>query len=62
MPPQVGFGGGGPRPRKLSDDSTMIATPRLAVDSTMIGAQAFGKIYRAMIRRFEHPITRAAST
>ncbi|MNC76091.1 hypothetical protein D3C75_1277440 [compost metagenome] len=50
MLPQLAVGGCTPMPRKLRPDSAMIAaaTPKVAL--TMIGASAFGRMWRKTIR------------
>ena len=62
IPPQVGVGGGGPRPRKLSDDSTRIAVPSDVEAMTMIGAITLGSRCWKTIRPPPAPRQRAAST
>src|SRR5450759_442952 len=61
MLPQLGVGGLTPRPRKLSEDSRMIAPPTPRVAPTMIGAIALGKIWRKTMRRSRSPTMREAT-
>src|SRR5215472_18503889 len=60
--PQLGVGGGTPRPRKLSAASVVIAVPMPSVASTSSGAAALGRMCPSTIRGPVSPITRAAST
>ena len=48
-------------PRKESDASMITATAITKVESTIIGAITFGRIWRNMIRRSLAPMVRAAS-
>ena len=62
MLPQVGIGGWTPRPKKLSDDSRMIALPTASVAPTTIGPITLGRMCRPIMRTLPAPIARAAST
>ena len=62
MLPQVGAGGGTPRPRKLRALSDSSTQPNIEVASTVIGATQFGRIWRTIVKISELPITREAST
>ena len=59
MLPQVGAGGGTPRPRKDSALSVMMAFAIPSVAATMIGETTLGKIWRRIIRRGGVTITPA---
>src|SRR5207249_934821 len=59
--PQVGVGGGVPRPSKLTAASMTMAFPSHTVAMTRIGANTFGSTCRATIRPGEAPKARAAS-
>ena len=60
--PQLGFGGGAPKPRKLSELSNRMAEAIPNVIGTRTGASAFGRMYLEMIFSGEMPETRAAAT
>ena len=60
--PQDGAGGGTPSPRKLSEASTRIAPPRPAEATTIMGAVTLGRMWRSIMRQFEQPRAREAST
>ena len=60
MPPKVGYGGGTPRPRKLSPDSASMKDPSFKEVLTMIRGRQLGKIWVKMILRGELPKLRAA--
>ncbi len=62
MFPQVGVGGWIPNPRKESADSARMAVAMSRVTLTMTGPMAFGSMWENMIRRFDAPAARAAST
>ena len=62
MPPQVGAGGGTPRPRNDSADSIRMTTPTRVVNSTMIGGSTLGRMWRHRMRGVEAPIDCAACT
>jgi hypothetical protein len=49
MLPQVGAGGGTPRPRKESALSASSTQPNIEVASTVSGAMQFGRMWRAMV-------------
>ena len=61
MFPQVGVGGWTPNPRKLRDDSRMMAFPTASVAPTTMGPMALGRICRVMSLRLLAPRLRAAS-
>ncbi len=60
--PQLGVGGWMPKPRNDSVLSTRIASATTSVAFTMIGPMQFGSTWRTMMRVFDAPIARAAST
>ena len=62
MLPQLGVGGCTPRPRKLSPASSRIAFAMPNVAATITGARAFGSMWRKMMRPFDAPTVRLAST
>ena len=62
MPPQVGVGGGTPRPRNDRLDSARMTVPTRVVNSTMIGGMMFGRMCRHRMRLVEAPIDWAACT
>src|SRR5437879_2452318 len=62
IPPQVGVGGGVPRPRKLRAASMTMALPSQTVAMTRIGAKTFGSTWRRTIRAGDAPEASAAST
>ena len=62
MLPQLGCGGGMPKPRKLTDASASMLPPTETVNSTIIGATICGATWRARMRRVLAPVARAAST
>src|ERR1700754_5062335 len=62
MPPQVGVGGGTPRPRNDRLDSANITVPTRVVNNTMIGGMMFGRMWRHRMRLVDAPIDCAACT
>ena len=60
MLPQEITGGCRPTPRKDSEASTEMNTPRLIVDTTITEATEFGRMWEVMIRMGEAPSARAA--
>src|SRR6266508_1496170 len=62
MRPQVGVGGGTPRPRKLRLASKMIMLATITEPITMTEADTLGSTCRHKMRRLRAPMTRAAST
>src|SRR6185295_8617086 len=58
--PHEGVGGAMPAPRNESDASTMITKPMWSVSSTMNVFSTLGTMWMPMIRRCEHPCTRAS--
>src|SRR5688572_10522834 len=60
--PQVGLGGGTPKPRKLNAVSVRITCPSARLASTITGDITFGSTWRRISRACEPPIARAAST
>jgi len=58
----VGFGGGTPNPRKLSEDSEIIIPAKERVAITIIGAKTLGKIWYIIIRQSLHPAALELST
>ncbi|MNN22858.1 hypothetical protein D3C81_1362350 [compost metagenome] len=62
MPPQVGAGGGTPRPRKDRPDSARIAVPTRVVNSTITGGSTLGRMWRNRMRPVDAPIDCAACT
>ena len=61
MPPQVGVGGGGPKPRKERLASTMIVLPNWTEAKMMMGAVTLGRMCWNTIRVPVAPTARAAS-
>ncbi len=49
--PQVGVGGGGPTPMKLSTASARTDTAKMNVSWTISGAMLFARMWRKRIRR-----------
>ena len=62
MPPQLGCGGGMPKPRKLIVDSLRITAPSEMVNTTITGGQTCGRTWRSRMRQVPAPTARAAST
>src|SRR6516165_4948410 len=62
MPPQLGAGGGTPRPRKLSAPSTTMITATASRKKAISGNAMFGSSSRARIRPWPAPSARAAVT
>src|SRR5436309_7961094 len=62
MRPQDVVGGCTPKPRNDSVDSVMMAAAMARVAFTMMGPMVLGIRWRVMIRRFDAPDARAAST
>ena len=62
MPPQVGAGGGTPRPRKARPDSARITAPTRVVNSTITGAITLGRMCFHRMRGSEAPVDCAACT
>ena len=62
MAPQVGAGGGTPRPRKDRPDSARMTVPTRVVSSTMMGAITFGNMWCHRIRGAAAPMDCAACT
>ena len=60
--PQEGEGGGSPKPRNATPASTMIAAGMMMLAFTIASGSRFGRMWRSMIRVFDAPTTRAAST
>src|SRR5699024_4362017 len=60
--PQVGCGGGTPRPRKLSDASATISTEIITIASDSTGSATLGNSSLVMTRQPVAPIARAAVT
>src|SRR5439155_10943107 len=60
--PQDGVGGGIPAPRKESEATTMMTKPMCRDSSTINVFKTFGTMWMAMMRRCEHPWTRANAT
>ena len=61
MLPQVGAGGGTPRPRKDSALSARMTQPNMDVASTVSGAMQFGSTWRHIVYSSELPSTREDS-
>ena len=61
MLPQVGAGGGGPMPMKLSAASARTPSAKTKVICTTTGARKLGRRCVSMIRRLPEPLARAAS-
>ena len=59
--PQLGVGGGMPRPRKLRLASERMIPGTIVVYRTMMGAMILGRIWRISTLEVELPIARAAS-
>ncbi|MOA52479.1 hypothetical protein D3C78_1757820 [compost metagenome] len=59
--PQVGAGGGTPRPRKLNALSARMTQPNMEVASTTRGATQLGRMCANTVRRPELPMTAEAS-
>src|SRR5258705_12766884 len=62
IPPQVGVGGGTPRPRKERLDSTRVMETTQVVSRTMIGGMMFGRMCRHRMGFVEAPIDLTART
>ncbi len=62
MCPHDGVGGGGPRPRNDSPDSSGIAWPAASEAWTKMGPEMFGRMARPRTRIAEAPSARALST
>jgi hypothetical protein len=60
--PQLGWGGGTPRPRKLNADSVKMAMPKWALTTTGKEAIHCGAIWCCIMRHTEAPSARTAST
>src|SRR5262245_40474582 len=60
IPPQVGAGGGTPRPRNARPDSARITKPTRVVNNTMMGGNTLGRMWRHRIQGVDAPIDCAA--
>jgi len=58
----MGDGGWDPSPRKLKPASAIIAVAIPRVAKTKTGEIHWGRIFPQIIRKFLHPMARAAST
>ena len=62
MLPQEMTGGCRPTPRKDSEASREMKTPRLMVETTITEATELGRMWEVMMRQGEAPSARAACT
>jgi hypothetical protein len=60
MPPQVGVGGGMPKPRKLKAASVIMISGTRVVNRIIVGAIRLGRICRIRILLVEQPIATLA--
>ena len=61
IPPQLGAGGGMPKPRKLSDASPRMTPGTASEKLMMIGARMLGRMWRNRTREVEPPMATDAS-